>query len=190
MFDTQKKLVLEREDHSKKGRIDNGIRPLFDLINSLSDYYTTSSCAGRIVLLRQPFSGKKKDAEWLYVTHSKAGYADIKKCLENPPEECVWLRQEPFIIHICARTMGDADKMLSVLRTAGLKHSGILTAGRRIIIEATGTEHMDVPVSKGGALLVDERYLRFVASEANRKLKRNSERLRLLFSKIKAMRLK
>lgn len=187
MFDRQKKITLNKKDRSKKGHIDKEIESLLNIINSLKDYYTTSSCAGRIVLLRQPFSGRKKDAEWLYVTHSMARQADVIKCLDKPPKESVWLRQEPFIIHICARTVENADDLMDILRTAGLKHSGILSTRKRIIIEAIGLEHMDTPVSVNNELLVDDTYLRFLITEANKKLKKNKERIRLFYSKIKSM---
>ena len=50
-FEKEKQDFLSKKDKSKKGSIDDGIIGLINLINSKSDYYTTSSCAGRIVLL-------------------------------------------------------------------------------------------------------------------------------------------
>ena len=45
-FETDKKTALTKIDKSKKGQIDEQIKPLCDLINSSVDYYTTSSCSG------------------------------------------------------------------------------------------------------------------------------------------------
>ena len=132
-FDQRKKVVIEKKkDHSKKGCIDKEIKPLLNLINSKDNYYTTSSCAGRIVLLSEPKSGKKKDFEWLYVSHSKAIYKDISKILQEIPEETIWLNMEPFIFHVCARSLDDANKFLEILRLVGLKHSGILSTTNTI----------------------------------------------------------
>ncbi|MBI2659990.1 hypothetical protein HYX07_02415, partial [Candidatus Woesearchaeota archaeon] len=54
MFDNfakEKSDFLRKKDKSKKGFIDKDAVKIVNCINSKSDYYTTSSCAGRIVLL-------------------------------------------------------------------------------------------------------------------------------------------
>ena len=43
----------EYYDESPKGSLDDGIRPLLDLINGLHDYVTTSSCAGRMCVFAE-----------------------------------------------------------------------------------------------------------------------------------------
>jgi len=178
MFGKDKKTTLEKKDNSKKGCVDEEIKSLLDLINSNENFYTTSSCAGRIVLLKEPKSGKKKDAEWLYVSHKEAKSVDIRKALKSPPEETVWLRQEPFIIHVCAKTVRDADRLMDLLRAVGLKHSGILTTRKRIMIEIIGLEHMDVPIAKNNEILTDKEYLKFIVEQANQKLRKNQDRIK------------
>jgi len=60
MFQKDKEIQLSRDDFSKKGSVDKKIIPLIDKINSKDEYYTTSSCSGRIMLMAD---GKtKKDA--------------------------------------------------------------------------------------------------------------------------------
>lgn len=50
-FDIEKKRVLnEKLDISRKGSIDEPIVDLIEYINCESNYYTTSSCSGRIVI--------------------------------------------------------------------------------------------------------------------------------------------
>ena len=51
VFEQQKKTVLSKLDKSKKGSIDKGILKLVNTINKNSNYYTTSTCSGRIILL-------------------------------------------------------------------------------------------------------------------------------------------
>ena len=48
-FSIEKKAVLERIDKSRKQKIDEKIKSLVDHINSLDNYYTTSSCSGRML---------------------------------------------------------------------------------------------------------------------------------------------
>lgn len=50
LFDSRKRQVLEHADLSRKGSIDDYIRPLVGCINSNHNYITTSSCSGRILI--------------------------------------------------------------------------------------------------------------------------------------------
>ena len=52
-FDKQKSSCLSQADISKKGSIDVGISDLVNYINSQNDYFTTSSCSGRISIFSE-----------------------------------------------------------------------------------------------------------------------------------------
>lgn len=177
MFDKQKTGVLSRIDHSKKGSVDGPIKDLVDHINSLDDFYTTSSCSGRIVLLQEPESGLKKDTEWLYVSHDLADADAVMKRLSELPQERVWLRMEPFILHIAVRNLELADELMKRLMSIGLKHSGILGVSKRIMVEISGNDHMDIPVAVHGRMIVSEEYVGYAVNAANEKLGKNHERL-------------
>ena len=81
-FDNNKKTFLAKIDRSRKGSIDQEIISLVKLINSKKNYYTTSSCSGRIVLIKKR-SEKKQDAEWLFVSHKKVKPNQIKDAIKN-----------------------------------------------------------------------------------------------------------
>lgn len=49
-FEAQKTAAIGGEDLSRKGSVDEPIRELVSLINSLPQYFTTSSCSGRILI--------------------------------------------------------------------------------------------------------------------------------------------
>lgn len=51
LFSAQKKVAFSGQDLSRKGSVDEPIVELVDFINSLDNYFTTSSCSGRIVVL-------------------------------------------------------------------------------------------------------------------------------------------
>ena len=70
-FDNEKKLCLSKRDKSKKRTIDKGIKPLIDLLNSMEDYYTTSSCSGRILLIEKK-TDNKKDTRFAFAEHKNA----------------------------------------------------------------------------------------------------------------------
>jgi len=176
-FDIDKKNILAKSDKSKKGSIDKKILGLVNKINSLDDYYTSSSCSGRIMLIKRTDNGKKNEAEWLFVSHETIKFSDLKDALLNLPEEDVWFRQESMILHVCCRTIGDAEKMLEFASEAGFKRAGIAAAKKKIMVEILGTEFIDTIIAKKGKLLVDNNYLKILVEYANKKLTRGHERI-------------
>ena len=185
-FSEQKKQVLSREDRSRKGSIDKRIVKLCNIINSSNDYYTTSSCSGRIMLYARK-SFKKNETEWIYVSHEAVKFSDVKKALNKAgiPKETMWLKAEPMIIHICAKTDGKAAEMLNIAKECGFKRAGIIAMGKRTIIEITSTEIIDALISGKGKMLVDDAYVKKLISEGNKKLKRNFERIKKFEDKAK-----
>ena len=89
-FQNDKKVFLSKIDKSSIGSVDEDIKNLIDLINSKENYYSTSSCSGRIVLIEQ--AEKKKEAEWLMVSHKEVSFEDLKKALKEVPSGLVWLK--------------------------------------------------------------------------------------------------
>lgn len=62
----------ERRDKSPKGFIDAPILDLMHVINQHQDYYTTSSCSGRVAIYCPSMQDDKtttKGGIWLYVSH-------------------------------------------------------------------------------------------------------------------------
>jgi tRNA wybutosine-synthesizing protein 3 len=51
LFDAQKTTCLSAVDLSRKGSIDAPILDLVAFINNQSNYFTTSSCSGRIIVV-------------------------------------------------------------------------------------------------------------------------------------------
>lgn len=137
-FENSKKTFLAKLDKSKKGGIDTKAVMLIDTINELENYFTTSSCSGRVYYWQG--SGKKNETQWLKISHDlvdeewfSVGYSGD-----------VWLRYEPFIIHIACRDMDCANRLLNVVR--GLyKKSSILSASRKIVVEIRGSAFVEMP---------------------------------------------
>jgi tRNA wybutosine-synthesizing protein 3 len=178
-FDLQKKLCLDklyRPDKSRKGNVDEQIIPFIEYLNSLNNYYTTSSCSGRIYILTQ--ADKKPDVKWLYVSHEVANMGEILETLHQElPLDRVWLRQENMILHVACRTMEDANLMLKISRDIGYRRSGIIADSNVIIVEICSTEKMDVPISDNGKLIVDDNYIRLIIEIANEKFSKGREKL-------------
>ena len=179
-FDNDKKQTLLKLDKSKKGHIDEQIRSLIDIINKHPDYYSTSSCAGRIMLII-PFN-KKSDAKWLFSSHDTIKYSDLLPYLDKLPKEIVWLRMEPPIIHIVARNMDSADSLLRIANNNGFRRSCILSTKKRIIIEINIPDKMDAPISENNELIVTEDYLNILIEHANIRLKKTRKKIKKIYS--------
>ena len=186
-FEKEKKGCLNKIDKSKKGSIDKKIKNLVELINSLKDYYTTSSCSGRILLIKRPKSGKKCDVRFLFESHNKVSFEEIKACLKNIPEQDLWFRQESMILHVVCRTIENAQKILDISSMAGFKHSGIITTRKKIVIEIIGSEQFDTIISKQGKVFVSDEYLGLLVNEANKKLEKNSRKIKKFYGLIKSL---
>ncbi len=179
MFDDNKKKALDKKkaDKSKKGHIDSQIKPLVDMINSLPDFYTTSSCAGRTVFLER-ISKKKYDSNWLFISHEPINFEDINKSLKITKNK-IWFKAEPPIVHLCARTVDAAQKFLAIAKQAGFKRSGIISINdSRIVIELIGSVRVDTLIAEEGRLLITKDYLSVLVREANTAMEINRRSLR------------
>lgn len=180
VFDHDKKMHLEKKDKSSKGSLDEPITELCKSINSSEDYYTTSSCSGRIVILKIPKSGKKNETDWLFVSHDRVDKEQVSKAIMSLPEEEVWFRFEPLILHVAARNIDAAHKLLDLTHTLGIKRSGIIALGDKIVLEIIGSERIDAIIGRGGNLLVSKEYIAVLVDSANDKMHKNWENIRKL----------
>ncbi|HJN56947.1 MAG TPA: tRNA wybutosine-synthesizing 3 family protein [Candidatus Woesearchaeota archaeon] len=186
-FNKEKIEFLGKKDKSRKKGIDSKIKKLVDRINSFDDFFTTSSCSGRILLLAHHKSGRKDKIKWLFSSHEKVNLKKIKfdELLKEIPREDVWFRVEPVILHITCGNLERAKKLLNTARDIGFRRSGIISVGKnRIVIELISTERIETIISKKGKLLVDEGYFKALIEEGNKKLERTWGKVGKLCEKI------
>jgi tRNA wybutosine-synthesizing protein 3 len=179
-FDKDKKECLDKlylPDKSKKGDVDDAIIDLIDYINKTEDYYTTSSCAGRIVLIAVPKIRKKHEAEWLFVSHDPITIDNIKEIITNPPELKLWFKQESPIFHIACRTIETAQDIVDKAKYIGFKRAGIMCSRKRIIVEMCGTESMETIIAEDKTLLCSEEYIEKLIQEANTKMATSRDKM-------------
>lgn len=68
-FTNLKKEAFQGLDLSRKGSVDEPIENLVAFINSLDQYFTTSSCSGRILLIGEDYVNKVSLTVFLIVFH-------------------------------------------------------------------------------------------------------------------------
>lgn len=180
LFDSDKQVVLQKKDKSRKGDVDLEIKDLITLLNQNSDYFTTSSCAGRSIIYTLPPSRKKYDAVLLLVRHSNVTLCDIQTALQHLPQDPVWIKFEPLIVHIRCRDLAAAKRLMACCFSCGLKKSGIISCGTKVMVEIMGINFLEMLLAKKGKLLIDQSYLEHLVDELNKKHQRNSERIEKL----------
>ena len=157
------------------GDVDEAVMPLLEKINSLRDYYSTSSCAGRISVFQD--LGSKFDSRSLGKWHEKVEASEVLACL-RPCEGIVWFLAEPPILHVACANLEAAAKMMDAARSSGFKRTGLqgVKAGR-FLIEILSTERVDAPLMADGRMLVSDEYVKFLVKIANRKFEDGKRKL-------------
>jgi tRNA wybutosine-synthesizing protein 3 len=180
-FKKQKQNHLSKKDHSDKGGWDEKIKKLCKKINSKQEFYTTSSCAGRILLIKA--QEKKAKGLFLFRAHEKISLNQLKKELQkiikskNNNKDLIYFKQEPCIIHIASNSLENAQKILDKAKLTGWKRSGIISTSDRFVVEAISTEKLELPIIEKSKLLVSEDYLKLLVKEANQRLERTWKKI-------------
>ncbi len=199
-FDASKRSILlgimsPSCDRSPKGSIDEPIRGLLRLINGEeTDYVSTSSCSGRIVL----FLSGVEQPTWLLVKHEPVTAWHVHESLDkwiatatrsannnnSEVEDCrIEMKFEPLILHIQARNMNAAQALLRAALQAGFRESGIICgnrSGRIMVAVRTLSPLLSAPVTVGGEIIAPRGYLEILTNECNQAFRKNIEKTRRL----------
>lgn len=188
-FEKRKQDVLLRKDKSRKGSIDEPIKMLVSTLNAMPHFYTTSSCSGRMGIVSIAKGFRKNKTRWLFVSHRKVRFKEFEKALagllmpNKPNHKHLIFKYEPFIMHIVARSLKDAQAVVDAARASGFKKSGIQSTRKRFVVEVASSDYIDAPIVQKGKLLVPPQYLKILINEANKKLLRTHRKIKF-FEKI------
>jgi tRNA wybutosine-synthesizing protein 3 len=179
-FIQRKTAVLSKLDKSSIGKWDKKIQSVCEKINILEDYYTTSSCSGRIILMIE--QDKKGKDLFLKVWHSKINFNELKNELSllEKKKEVIKFKLEPPIIHIACREMKDASIMLEKAKYIGFKRSSILTCDKNIILELNSSDRLEFPMIKNRKILVENEFLKLIVKLSNEKLEKGWKKIKKL----------
>ncbi|AEH24222.1 tRNA(Phe) 7-((3-amino-3-carboxypropyl)-4-demethylwyosine(37)-N(4))-methyltransferase Taw3 [Pyrococcus yayanosii] len=181
-FEAEKRKALEKlRAAMERGDVDEDIIPLLGKFNALPSYFTTSSCSGRISVMEMPNFGDKVNAVWLGKWHREVSLEEVLGAVRKHRKGQLWFLVRSPILHVGARTLEDALKLLNLAIGAGFKYSCIKSVSeRKLIVEIRSTERMDVPLGLNGTLWVDENYLARIVEIANAQLRRFKGKLKRL----------
>jgi tRNA wybutosine-synthesizing protein 3 len=162
------------QDAIDNKQADKDIIPFLLEITKIKDLFTSSSCSGRIVLLSSDVTENKKYTSFHKKYHQEVNFNDFLDQVNNFNEGYLWLKVEPFILHIGVKDINKATQILSFCRNFGLKRASIIsTKLGKIIVEATNTVFLSTLIKKNNVLLVSKEYLQEIIKIANQKLKDN-----------------
>ncbi|PJA20185.1 MAG: hypothetical protein COX63_00980 [Candidatus Diapherotrites archaeon CG_4_10_14_0_2_um_filter_31_5] len=183
--ETRFKMIKERHKKTffkavEEKKADKQMISLCSYIAETKNYFTSSSCSGRIVLLDLAKEGNKKEAAFHSKWHRKVKLKElITEIKRKQNEEELWFKLDSFILHLGTNSLENAKKILKITRKTGIRRAGIMVAEEgKFIIELIGTQTMSFPVKIKGKILLEEEYLKKTLEKANQKLEKNYNQLK------------
>jgi len=179
-FDKRKKDILSKLDKSHIGGWDEKIKQLCNKINLTDNYYTTSSCSGRVTLIIE--QDKKAENLFISVYHDKVSLKQLKEDLDSAlkKEKKIKFKLEPCILHVSCRTLEDAEKLCANGKLAGWKKTGIIGVRNGFSVELNATDRLEFPIIQENKILVDDNFLKITVDESNKKLEKSLEKIKRL----------
>lgn len=171
-----KKRMLEKlENAINMGLVDEDIIPMLRKINSCENYFTTSSCSGRIVVIVLEDIGIKFTAEFLGKWHREVTIYEVCDAIDRwNGKGYIFLMMQSPIIHVRCRDEESALKLLRISNECGFKYSSIKS---KFVVEILSTEQLHVPLGKDCELWTEKKYLERCVEIANKMLRRAKEKL-------------
>nr|ACO15332.1 tRNA wybutosine-synthesizing protein 3 homolog [Caligus clemensi] len=198
LFDKQKASTLsalQEEDKSRKGSVDAPIHNFVSTINNHPDFFTLSSCSGRILLS----SGvKKQGLKWIYASHQLGAEEEFLRSLDNALQgdefqsgddssPILMFKMEAFILHVQCRNTEFARAFLLLATESGFRNSGItLSKSGKVVLAIRSSHGLEVPLflnKPENSLSVSHSYLAQLLVHANQKMAQNEKRHKDLFER-------
>jgi tRNA wybutosine-synthesizing protein 3 len=193
VFEEQKKRALER---LRIRGADEEIVGIIEKINRLEDFFTTSSCSGRIALICIPEIGAKREAKFIGKWHRPVTKEEVLEAIKikssagisNKGE--IWLLSQSPIFHVSCRGLEKAKTLLRIAIQSGFKYSSIKAIANskdneKVVVEIVSTERMDVPLGKDGVMFCSDSYMDFILSKGNFMLERGKGKLKRFYYGLK-----
>jgi tRNA wybutosine-synthesizing protein 3 len=170
--------ALNKDDKSSIGSWDRRIVELCNKINEDKNYCTTSSCSGRLSLIKD--NNKKMHGLFLWRSHEKTSFEELKKEIEKASkqtEDTVYFKQEPCLVTVACKDIESQRKLFDIAKNNGWKKSGIVTTQKKFILELMSSENISLPVITRGEILISDKYIKLLVKEANKKLEKTWEKI-------------
>jgi tRNA wybutosine-synthesizing protein 3 len=178
-FETFNKAVKEK-------KADSAFVPLCSFVAKTKNFFTSSCCSGRILLLELQKDEKKLGSNFHRKWHRPVKLEEVWNALQENVSGELWFKMEPLILHLGTDNLEHANIALMAIKKAGVKRGGIITAKQgKFLFEIEGTQRISVPVKSKGKILVEKKFLAFLVKKANAKIKKNCKTIKRLEKELK-----
>lgn len=170
----------------KEGKADKAFVPLCSFVAKTKNFFTSSCCSGRILVLELQKDEKKLGSNFHRKWHRQVKTNEVWKSLQEPVSGELWFKMEPLILHLGTDSLENANIVLGAMKKAGVKRGGIIVAKPgKFLFEIEGTQRISVPVKSKGKILLEKKFLGFLVKKANDKMKKNSLAIKRLEKELK-----
>jgi len=169
-----------------EGKVDEDIIVTLDIINALPDFFTTSSCSGRIKIFEVPCFGDKTRVTTLGTWHRPAQLEEVTAAIGTAKKGELWLLAQSPILHVGVKGMLNTKQLLHIAISSGFKNSSIKSLGTINFVEICGTERLDCPLGKNGTLVCSQNHLVFLIEIANQIMEKSQAKLDRLNNNLSA----
>lgn len=160
------------------GKVDDRMIPLVEFIFSKPDYFTTTTCSGRILLLNLDSKELKKPDSFFAKWHEIPEFKEVWKALNKKSSQDLWFKQEPFVMVVGTSSIENAKKIMVICRNNGVKKAGIMACEEgRFLIEIMGSHYISFLAKQDSKILVEKEFLEKQFETACKKLKMNWQML-------------
>lgn len=183
----KREAILKLEKAILENKVDVEILRLLEIINSNNDFYTTSSCSGRIIVIELEEIGDKEGAEVLGKWHEEVEFEKVKNAIiKNHGKGVVYLMVQSPIFHVVCSNLVKALQLQKIAISSSFKYSSIKSIEKKgkVLIEILSSEQISAPICNNGRVFVTDEYLKFLVNEANITLKKAKEKLGKLYENI------
>ncbi len=182
LFKTKKQAALKKWETAKKeNKVDLEVVELVELINGFEQYYTTSSCAGRLIIISKSSVRNKYNTTFHFKSHSPSAITieNVGFPIEFEQNE-LWLLLEPPNFHVGCSDLENMLKLLNLSKKAGFGQSKIQSVKPTLTIEVLGTSRISLPIGNEKKMVVSQDYLEYILKAASSMLKEEQKRLEIL----------
>lgn len=189
----------ERDDRSRAGGVDAAIASFVQTVNAKRHLYTTSSCAGRLIVTLNEEAPAGYGIPWLFVSHEpveEAGELErrVREALageaaERVAQSSVWLKLEPPIVAVVCASEATAGRLMNLARgAAGLKRCAViaLRGAGGMVVSVSDTRRVETVLAEGAEWLCPPALLAATLRLANRKLADSRARIERLRTALEA----
>ncbi len=188
MIDQEKKspnlfLALSHDLISFKW-IKENIDKIMNQANNLESNISRSSSSEIYANKASNFKVEKSISMITGFNRGKSWHKPDLKQRKNFPME-IKFKCEPIILHVICRDLNSAVSLLEKAKKSGLKHSGIHSIGKKIILEINGSDKLEFPIINKSRILVSDNFLKIIIKKSNEKLKKNWNQIKKLEKSLK-----